>query len=231
MKAKGLDQLKVLHRQVKAVQAAAMERARLQREAEMRAERERALFAHSIGNVTPLKPDNRTRPPPPRISARPHQRELDDQAALRESISDDFDVESLLETDEALSFRQRGVGLDVVRKLRRGHWSLQGQIDLHGMRSDDAREALSQFIQVAHKNEWRCVRVVHGKGLGSPGKTPVLKNKALRWLAQRQDVAAFVQARACDGGAGALIVLLRSSARLQQARRQAAPDGVPAGSG
>ena len=97
MKAKGLDQLKVLHRQVKAVQAAAMERARLQREAEMRAERERALFAHSIGNVTPLKPDNRTRPPPPRISARPHQRELDDQAALRESISDDFDVESLLE--------------------------------------------------------------------------------------------------------------------------------------
>ncbi|MEY2994318.1 MAG: putative endonuclease SmrA [Pseudomonadota bacterium] len=231
MKAKGLDQLKLLHRQVKAAQAAALEQARLEREAQLRAERERALFVHSVGDVTPLKSDNRTRHPSPAVSARPLQRERDDQAALRESISDDFDVESLLETDEALSFRQRGIGLDVVRKLRRGHWSLQGQIDLHGMRSDDAREALSQFIQQAHKNEWRCVRVVHGKGLGSPGKSPVLKTKALRWLAQRQDVAAFVQARACDGGAGALIVLLRSSARLQRTSRHTPGVGAPEGSG
>ena len=231
MKAKGLDQLKQLHRQVKAAQAAAAEQERLAREAQRQAERERALFAHSVGQVTPLKPSNRAQHPNPSVSVRPQQRELDDQAALRESISDHFDVESLLETDEALSFRQRGVGLDVVRKLRRGHWSLQGQIDLHGMRSDDAREALSQFIQQAHKNEWRCIRVVHGKGLGSPGKTPVLKVKALGWLAQRRDVIAFVQARACDGGAGALIVLLRSSSRLQVVALPSPATGTAGASG
>jgi DNA-nicking Smr family endonuclease len=86
---------------------------------------------------------------------------------------------------------------------------LQGQIDLHGMRSDEAREALGQFIREAGKRGWRCVRVVHGKGLGSPGKTPVLKAKVQRWLVQKNEVLAFVQAKVAEGGAGALVVLLR----------------------
>ena len=219
MKAKGFDQLKQFYREIKASRVAAQEQARLLREEQLRAERERQLFAHTVGPITPLRAHERAQPQKLKVPTRPLQRERDDRAALRESISDDFDVESLLETDEALSFRQPGVGPDVVRKLRKGHWSLQGQIDLHGMRTDDAREALSQFIQHAHKNEWRCVRVVHGKGLGSPGKSPVLKPKALRWLAQREDVVAFVQARACDGGAGALIVLLKYATR-QSSRRQ-----------
>jgi DNA-nicking Smr family endonuclease len=108
-----------------------------------------------------------------------------------------------------LSFRRPGIGTDVTQKLRKGHWSLQGQIDLHGMRSDEAREALGQFIRDATKRDWRCVRVVHGKGLGSPGKTPVLKGKVLRWLVQKIEVLAFVQAKASEGGAGALVVLLK----------------------
>ncbi len=128
---------------------------------------------------------------------------------LRESLSDDFDVSTLLDTDDELSFRRPGIGTDVTQKLRKGHWSLQGQIDLHGMRSDEAREALGQFIRDATKRGWRCVRVVHGKGLGSPGKTPVLKGKVLRWLVQKIEVMAFVQAKASEGGAGALVVLLR----------------------
>ncbi|MGH8848032.1 MAG: Smr/MutS family protein, partial [Polaromonas sp.] len=89
-----------------------------------------------------------------------------------------------------------------------GGWSIQGQLDLHGLRREDAREALGQFIKDAHKTGWRCVRVVHGKGLGSPGKTPVLKGKVQSWLIQKQEVLAFVQARPAEGGAGALVVLL-----------------------
>jgi DNA-nicking Smr family endonuclease len=101
------------------------------------------------------------------------------------------------------------MGADVVRKLRAGTWSIQRQIDLHGLRRDDARDALGQFIREAHKDGIRCLRVVHGKGLGSPGKAPVLKGRVHSWLVQKSEVMAFVQARPVDGGAGALVVLLR----------------------
>ena len=136
------------------------------------------------------------------------QHVLDEQAALQESLSDEFDVSTLLDVDDQMSYRRTGIGTDVTRKLRRGDWALQGQIDLHGMRSDEAREALARFLREAHRAGWRCVRVVHGKGLGSPGKTPVLKAKVQRWLVQKSEVLAFVQARPLDGGAGALVVLL-----------------------
>jgi DNA-nicking Smr family endonuclease len=135
-----------------------------------------------------------------------HQR--DELAVMREAISDEFDVETLLDTDEALSFRRPGMGPDVVRKLRRGGWAIQAQLDLHGLRREDAREALVAFIKDATKMGWRCVRVVHGKGLGSPGKTPVLKGRVQSWLIQKNEVLAFVQARPAQGGAGALVVLL-----------------------
>ena len=181
------------------------------REAERQQRAERELFARAVGPVRPLKSGRRhvfpAKPTPPLA----RQRLLDEQAVMQEAISDEFDVETLLDTDEALSYRRPGVSPEVVRKLRRGHWSLQGQIDLHGLRSDEARQALGQFIREAHKTGWRCVRVVHGKGLGSPGKTPVLKAKTQRWLVQKNEVMAFVQARASDGGAGALVVLLAPS--------------------
>ena len=132
---------------------------------------------------------------------------------MREALSDEFDVETLLDTDETLSYKRPGLGPDVVRKLRRGQWQLQGQIDLHGLRREDARQALADFIRHAHKNGWRCVRVIHGKGLGSPGKTPVLKGRVHSWLVQKKEVLAFAQARPADGGAGALVVLLVPVAR------------------
>lgn len=87
-------------------------------------------------------------------------------------MSDEFDVSTLLDTDDQLSFRRPGIGLDVTHKLRAGQWSIQRQLDLHGLRVDEAREALGQFIRLSHRTGIRCVRVVHGKGLGSPGKTP-----------------------------------------------------------
>jgi DNA-nicking Smr family endonuclease len=136
-------------------------------------------------------------------------RTRDDAEVLQASVSDDIDVESLLDTDEALSYRANGIGPDVLRKLRRGEWSIQSEIDLHGHRVDEAREALVAFLKQALKRNQRCVRVVHGKGLGSQGKTPVLKGKVRAWLVQRDDVIAFCQARPAEGGSGALVVLLR----------------------
>jgi DNA-nicking Smr family endonuclease len=137
------------------------------------------------------------------------QKQMDEQAALKESLSDEFDVSTLLDVDDQMSYRAKGIGTDVTRKLRRGDWSIQGQIDLHGLRSDEAREALGQFIRDAVRQGWRCLRVVHGKGLGSPGREPVLKAKVQRWLVQKSEVLAFVQAKPAEGGAGALVVLLR----------------------
>ncbi|MDT4883333.1 putative DNA endonuclease SmrA [compost metagenome] len=99
----------------------------------------------------------------------------------------------------------------MTRKLREGRWSIQRQIDLHGLRVDEAREALGRFIREAHQLGLRCVRVVHGKGLGSPGRAPVLKGRVHRWLVQKNEVLAFVQARPAEGGAGALVVLLRQA--------------------
>ncbi|PIF16725.1 DNA-nicking Smr family endonuclease [Acidovorax sp. 30] len=179
------------------------------REAAARAEAERHLFSRSVGPVTPLRNPNvarlRKHLPPPL----PVQHWLDEERVLLESISDDFDVSTLLDTDDQLSFRRPGIGVEVTRRLRSGHWSIQRQLDLHGLRVDEAREALGDFIRHAHKTGLRCVRVVHGKGLGSPGKSPVLKGRVQRWLVQKNEVLAFVQARPMDGGAGALVVLLQ----------------------
>jgi DNA-nicking Smr family endonuclease len=165
---------------------------------------EQDLFARAVGLTRPLRRKASVplapAPPPPV----PMQQQLDDRRALRESLSDDFDVSTLLDADDAMSFRRPGIGPDVTRKLRAGEWSIQRQIDLHGMRSDEAREALGAFVREASKQGLRCVRVVHGKGLGSPGRQPVLKAKVQRWLIQKNETLAFVQAKPAEGGAGAL---------------------------
>jgi len=174
---------------------------------------ERELFAVSVGSVVPLRKLALPAPVRPRPPAVARQRERDEQAALRESLSDDLDVETLLDTDDALSFRRRGVGIDVVRKLRRGVWVLQGELDLHGLRRDEARERLAEFLRDAARRGLRCVRVIHGKGNGSPGREPVLKAKVRTWLVQKSEVLAFTQARASEGGHGAVVVLLAPRAR------------------
>jgi DNA-nicking Smr family endonuclease len=189
------------------------------------AERQRRQFAIAVGPVTMLMTEARAElaPPPPPPVAR--QRELDEQAALREAWSDEVDVESLLLTDDGLSFRRPGVNADVVTRLRRGHWSIQGQTDLHGLRRDEAREHLAAFVRDALRRGQRCVRVVHGKGNGSPGREPVLKAKVQRWLAQCDEVIAFAQASGPEGGAGALIVLLVGNSQRPQSPSRSA--GAP----
>jgi DNA-nicking Smr family endonuclease len=200
---------------LKQVKAALAEQARLAEEAQKLAaekkrlqEQEHNLFRKAVGAVKPMSDTSRREPAPKGTAPVARQKQRDDAAVLRESLSDEFDVSTLLDVDDQMSFRRPGIGTDVTAKLRKGHWSLQAQIDLHGLRSDEAREALAEFIRNAKARGLRCVRVVHGKGLGSPGKTPVLKLKVQRWLVQKQEVLAFVQAKAADGGAGAMLVLL-----------------------
>jgi DNA-nicking Smr family endonuclease len=211
MKLKSLKDLQQVQQKLVEQQrvAAAQEAAR--QEAERRAHAERTLFTRAAGHVQPIRRHGRVELAPDQPAPLPVQQQLDDQRVLQEAISDEFDAATLLDIDDALSFRRPGVGTDVTRKLRKGEWSIQGEIDLHGLRREDAREALAGFVREAHRRGWRCVRVVHGKGLGSPGKTPVLKGKVQGWLIQKNEVMAFVQARGDEGGAGALVVLLKPS--------------------
>lgn len=207
---KDFADLKKLHQSLKAQEK---ERARQQEEARIQQQRlqeEAGVFTRSMHNVTRIDTQKRavfSPTPPPPI---PHQRIADEEAAFQESISDEFTIESLLDTDDNLSYIRTGMGHDVLRKLRRGHWSIQNELDLHGLRRDEAREALGTFLREARQYGHRCVRIIHGKGHGSINKEPVLKNKVRIWLMQKEEVLAFCQAKAADGGAGALIVLLQS---------------------
>jgi len=210
---KSLSDLKAVQRAL----AEAREREAAEAAARAAAIRQRAadenLFMRAIGTTKPLRrnPSVPLAPEPP--APIPVQHQLDEARALRETISDDFDVSTLLDADDAMSFRRPGIGTDVTRRLRAGDWTIQRQLDLHGLRTDEARDALGAFVRNAHKQGVRCVRVVHGKGLGSPGRQPVLKVKAQRWLIQKKEVLAFVSAKPAEGGAGALVVLLAPARR------------------
>jgi len=207
---RSLQDLDTLKKTLAAQRRDAEAQAQRQHEEAARQWREHNLFATTVGPVQALRrPQRSVAPPRPRPSAVPRQRERDEAQVLIDSISDEFDVESLLETDDSLSFRRRDIGPEVVRKLRRGVWAVQAQLDLHGLRRDQARERLGAFLREAERAGLRCVRVIHGKGNGSPGRQSVLAGKVRSWLVQREQVIAFAQARASDGGRGALMVLLR----------------------
>lgn len=173
------------------------------------AEQEADLFRRSVGQVAPLTTAQRAIAPPAQPAPIAHHHLADEQAALQESISDEFTVETLLATDHELSFARDGIGPDTLRKLRRGHWVIQAQLDLHGLRREEARAALAEFMRQTTRRGLRCVRIIHGKGLGSVNQEPVLKSRVRNWLAQKNEVLAFCQARAADGGSGALVVLLK----------------------
>jgi len=206
-----LSDLGALRDQLKA-QAIERERAAEQaRQDAARAALEANLFRASVGEVQPLTTPPTAKSAPPKPAPTPVQREADERQVLVEAISDEFDPESLLDTDDELSWQRPPLGADVVRKLRRGHWVLQDELDLHVARSDEARELVGDFLRDALRRGLRCVRVIHGKGLGSKDRQPVLKGKVRKWLMQRDEVIAFCSARAADGGSGAVVVLLRAT--------------------
>jgi len=222
MALKDFADLKSLSKQLKeqADTRAAAEAERVKREAQQA--REANLFQASLGAVKRLPEQNRYVPQAPRSSAtlpaapaRKLSQAEDDAAVLRESLSDLFEVDHYLEEDPALNYSAPGVGNDVMKKLRKGHWPVQDQLDLHGMNRDQARDALGAFLTRAGQRNQRCVCVIHGRGFGSRGQEPVLKSMVHSWLVQT-GVVAFCQARNHEGGEGALIVLLRAA--LQPSR-------------
>jgi DNA-nicking Smr family endonuclease len=164
-------------------------------------------FRAAVAGATPLRHDrvHHEPPPPPAI---PRQRELDERAALAEAFDAPALPDLFLEGGDEAAYTRPGVARTVLRDLRRGRWVVEAHLDLHGMNRDEAKQHLGMFLAECLTRRHRCVRIVHGKGLRSPGREPVLKKLVLGWLAQRKDVLAFCQARTVEGGAGAVIVLL-----------------------
>lgn len=170
---------------------------------------DRALFRAAVADATPIVHDRVHHEPKP-APAYPRQRKLDESAALQESLYGPDLLDLHLEGGDEAAWLRPGLARSVLRDLRRGRWVVQDHLDLHGHNRDEARAAFAEFLSEALRRDKRCLRIVHGKGLGSPGREPVLKRLVLGWLSQRQEVLAFCQARAAEGGAGAVIVLLKS---------------------
>jgi DNA-nicking Smr family endonuclease len=174
---------------------------------------EESLLREALKGVAPLRNARRasTRPPPP--PPVPIQTLREDDQVLQDSLSDQLPMEVGLETGEELVFLRNGLPNQILKKLRRGFWATQDHLDLHGLRTEEARTLLVSFLNDALKHGFRCVRIVHGKGLRSKNAEPVLKRKIGNWLSQRDEVLAFVQARAEDGGGGAVMVLLKAKGK------------------
>ncbi len=168
---------------------------------------DRAAFHDAVADALPLKTDRVHHEPPPPPAIPRHSRQ-DAAAALREALNGPDLLDLQLEGGDEAAWARPGLPRSVLRDLRRGRWVVQEQLDLHGMNRDEARVAVADFLHESTQHGLRCLRVVHGKGLGSPGREPVLKKLVMGWLGQRRDVLAFCQARATDGGAGAVLVLL-----------------------
>ena len=170
-------------------------------------------IAKAFADVTRLPPRNRAASTRPRPTTIPRSRIEDERDALEmskygaEPSPHSWDIGQELEAEQ--TFLRRGLGTDVLVKLRRGHWAVQAIVDLHGMTVDEAHDALADFLLDARNRGLRCVRVIHGKGLTSPNREPVLKGKVRRWLAQWDDVLAYCEAPRHAGGSGAVVTLLR----------------------
>lgn len=174
-------------------------------------EEDRELFRQAVTGARPLRHDN-IKTTRHRKKPIPRQRQRDEQLIMQTLLSDPVDLTDIQTGDEAI-FTRSGVQASVMRKLRRGQLRIEAELDLHRMTREEARTALVNFLSACRHQHKRCVRIIHGKGLGSVNKQPVLKGLVVHWLQQRDDVLAFCSARPNDGGSGALYVLLRKTAK------------------
>jgi DNA-nicking Smr family endonuclease len=165
------------------------------------------LFRDATQGARKLKQD-RVAPHRRRRRPVPEQKLRDEREVLASLLSDDYEPADV-ETGEELLFARPGLQHAVIRKLRRGQYVVQAELDLHGDTVPVARERVARFLHDAQALRKRCVRIVHGKGKSSEGKLPVLKGKVNSWLRQKDEVLAFCSATRSDGGTGAVYVLLR----------------------
>jgi DNA-nicking Smr family endonuclease len=176
---------------------------------------ERMLFRTAVADATPLVDTTRVAHAIARPSAIPRKTQADEKAALLASqlamnpspMSWDVGVD----IEDEQSYLRAGVNPDLLRKLRRGQWTIQGELDLHRHTQEEAHAAIAEFVRSARDKEWRCVRIIHGKGLSSHMKIPVLRSKVRRWLQQKDEVLAYYEPRPNGGGSGAVLVLLRGA--------------------
>lgn len=173
---------------------------------------ETEILRAALAGVTPLPQPNVAHTGAPRPRPVPAQRLRDERAALADSLRLPSDWDSGIATGEELEFLRPGLPASMLRKLRRGHWAIQDELDLHGCTVAEAREMLAAFLGYCVRRGLRCVRVIHGKGLRSRNREPVLKHKVAGWLMRKDEILAFCQARRTEGGSGAVVVLLRGAA-------------------
>lgn len=171
-----------------------------------------ALFLDAVRDATPIRAPRRVlredKPPPVPVHTL-----LDNHAAIADSVHGPIPWDASMETGEELVFLRDTLPKDVLRKLRRGHWVVQDSIDLHGLNRDQARALLVEFLSECVRRGLRCLRIVHGKGLGSPNREPVLRGKMPAWLEHRSEILAYCQAPDNLGGSGATLVLLSNPAK------------------
>lgn len=169
-----------------------------------------ALFHAAMRDVAPLSAPDKVISSTSRIPPIPRKERYPEKAAAEDTLSDHISVE--METGDAWSYVRPGMPHQTLRRLRRGHWGIQDNLDLHGFTRDEAKQALSTFLDACMQKKFRCIHVIHGKGLGSKNREPVLKTRIGNWLMQRADVLAFCQAKPEDGGGGAILILLKVNA-------------------
>lgn len=173
-------------------------------------EADRELFRSAFPDVEPITPHGRFLHPPTRLPPVPLNRLRDERDVIHESLHDPIRWDAETENGEELSFVRPGLSRQTLRRLRRGDWVSQAELDLHGLTKVEAKLELADFLYECKRRGTRCIRIIHGKGLRSPNREPVLKHHVRHWLMQREEVLAFVQARPVDGGGGAVMVLLKS---------------------
>ena len=166
-------------------------------------------FRDAVADVEPLAEPRRRAAPRRAAAPIPLQTRRDERAALAESLAGPVSLDDALESGEELSFLREGYPRDTLRRWRRGHGTVEASLDLHGMNRAEAEVAVREFLRRCAQRGQRCVRIVHGRGLGSPNREPVLKGKLRKWLPLREEVLGFCQAPRAHGGSGAALVLLK----------------------
>jgi DNA-nicking Smr family endonuclease len=167
------------------------------------------LFMQNMGDVTPIK-SNKYNFTPPKPKPYPQQKQslINDKLTLKQD-----DSSRTVEAEDHLSYTADGLQKNVLKKMRKGHYGLDAELDLHGLTSTQAKHELIKFLHFCEQDGCRCVRIIHGKGYRSENNLPVLKNDINLWLRQHQEVQAFCSTAQKDGGTGAVFVLLRLSSK------------------